>query len=130
MRTDGIYTCDFRDYVFLLSKQDGKTATSKQDWFFWWLQDNGVDPSETVSLIYNELQGTIYAEQMDYEYALVRTWKKHKSGVGGTRIRRRGPHTVLKDYPVVEPPPAILLDRWDWLMEDIRGSERALCQTA
>lgn len=130
MRTDGIYTCDVNDYLLLLSRQDGSLTKSHQDWFYWWLNDNGIDYTKVSYVCYNELQNTIYVEELDFEHALARTWKKHKSGVGGTRIRRRGPYTVLKDYPVIEPPPAILLDRWDWLMEEIRGSERALCQTA
>lgn len=121
--TDGIYTCDVHDYVFLLSKQDGKVTSSQQDWFYWWLRDNGIDPGDVDYVCYNELQGKIYVRELDFGHTVVR--RSH----GGLKCRKRGDLFVLKDYPAVELPPQILLDRWEWLMEEIRGDERALCQT-
>lgn len=123
MRTDGIYTCDVNDYLLLLSKQDGSFAKSHQDWFYWWLNDNGIDYTRVSYVCYNELQGTIYVEELDFLHALRGDMKPK------LQLRKRGSIWAMKDYPVVEPPPAILLDRWDWLMEEVRGSERAFCQT-
>lgn len=122
--TDGIYTCDVNDYWFLLSMQDGSRMQGYQDWFYWWLNDNGIDYTKVRYVCYNELQRTIYVEELDFEYAL------HGDMKPKMKLRKRGPLWIIKDYPVVEPPPAILLDRWEWLMEEIRGGERALCQTA
>lgn len=120
--TDGIYTCDVNDYVFLLSKQDGKVTRSCQDWFYWWLSDNGIDYTRVTSLLYNELQQTIYTEEVDFEGSVVKRYTEGKY-TGLVTKKRRG-LLVDKDYPVIVEPPQVLIERWDWLMEEIRGSER------
>lgn len=122
--TDGIYTCDVDDYMWLLSKQDGKTTTSHQDWFYWWLADNGIDYNRISKVTYNELQGSIYVEELNIGGAVKKI--QREGDLVGWRLkqRKRAPMFVCKEYPVVEDPPDILLDRWDWLMEEIRGSER------
>ena len=118
---DGIYTCDVNDYRNLLSSQDGKTIEGDQDWFFWWLKDNGIDYKYVEYVCYNELQQTIYVSEVD--------GSNQKMVNGKTRIRYRRKDTfTMNSYPSVEPLPQILQDRWDWLMEEVRGDERAICQ--
>lgn len=117
---DGIYTCDVDDYLFLLSR-DGSRVSRSQDWFFWWLEDNGVEYSKVSYVCYNELQGTIYTLEFD-DSLLIPTGKQCLK----QKNRARGVWT-MRDYPVRVDPPQILLDRWDWLMEEIRGSEREIC---
>lgn len=119
MMTDGIYRCDVDDYWWLLTREG-----NKQDWFFWWLQDNGIDPEMVYSVTYNELQGTIYTEEYDWDADWLEVTRDGKRI--GIRPKHKHRLTTLKSYPVVADPPGVLLDRWDWLMEEIRGSEREI----
>lgn len=122
--TDGIYEADVYNYRLLLSKQGGTATNSHNDWFYWWLNDNGIDYMKVDYVCYNELQGIIYVQELDFEHALFDEMAPK------LKLRKRGPLFVMKDYPVVADPPAILLDRWDWLMEVFYGGKRSLCPAA
>ena len=127
MNNGGIYKCDVDNYFLLLSQQDGKTTRTMNDWFFWFLQDNDIDPQKVNSVIYNELQQTIYTEEIDYEYALSKEVKS-KNGIGISRIRHKHADMyATRSYPVIHQPSQILMDRWDFLMEVMYGNERTLC---
>lgn len=123
MNNGGIYKCDVDNYGLLLSMQDGKRVQGMNDWFFWFLQDNDIDPQKVNSVVYNELQQTIYTEEIDEEYSL-----RPK----GNLLYQRHKHASMystKSYPVVRQPSQILMDRWDFLMEMCYGNERTLCTT-
>lgn len=130
MTSDGIYECDVNDYYFLLSEKDGRTNVTMNDWFFWFLQDNDIDPKLVNSVVYNSFQKTLYVYEIDHEYALRTEWMERKNREM-TRIRRKHADIfVMKSYPVIHPPSQILMDRWEALMEVAYGNERSLCTTS
>jgi hypothetical protein len=119
MSDGGIYKCDVNNFIFLLSVRE-KGLVTDNDWFYWWLEDNGIDYKMVEEVVYNEFQETIYVSEIDN--------KNLDFCNGKIKIRHRCKGVFsMSSYPVVEKPPQILMDRWEQLMEDFYGPERSLC---